>query len=115
MILYLCIFTRKKTQKKYVIFEIYNIGNYFDSQIESIVDLPGVGSNLQDHVTTILGPFIINKPVTFNLARLMISPGTLFEYLLNGSGPLSTTVAGDAIGFIHTENIQDNLKYPPGM
>jgi len=83
--------------------------------IESIVDLPGVGSNLQDHVTTILGPFIINKPVTFNLARLMISPGTLFEYLLNGSGPLSTTVAGDAIGFIHTENIEDNLKYPPDV
>ena len=80
----------------------------------SIVDLPGVGSNLQDHVTTILGPFIVNKPVTFNLARLIFSPGTLFEYFIHGSGPLSSTIAGDAIGFIRTEYIQDNLKIPPG-
>ena len=71
-------------------------------QIEPIVDNPEVGENLQDHVTTLLGPFLINKPITFSLARLMVNPFKIWEYLINGTGPLTTTVAGDSIGFIKT-------------
>ena len=71
-------------------------------QIEPIVDNPEVGENLQDHVTTLLGPFLINKPITFSLARLMVNPFKIWEYMINGTGPLTTTVAGDSIGFIKT-------------
>ena len=70
----------------------------FILQIEPILDLPGVGANLQDHVTTLLGPFFINKPIAFNLARLAVSPHEIYEYFINGTGPLTTTVAGEAIG-----------------
>ena len=65
-----------------------------DLDIEPIVDNPEVGQNLQDHITTLLGPFLINKPITFNIARLMINPFKIWEYLMNGTGPLTTTVAG---------------------
>lgn len=61
-----------------------------------------MGENLQDHVTTLLGPFLINKPITFSLARLMVNPFKIWEYVINGTGPLTTTVAGDSIGFIKT-------------
>jgi hypothetical protein len=78
--------------------------NVFDSffQIEPLVDNPEVGENLQDHVTTLLGPFLINKPITFSLARLMVNPFKIWEYIINGTGPLTTTVAGDSIVFIKT-------------
>ena len=37
-------------------------------QVEA--DLP-VGQNLQDHLTTMLGPFIIDKPWTFLPSQLL--------------------------------------------
>lgn len=70
--------------------------------IQTLVDNPHVGQHLQDHVTTLLGPFMINKPVTFNFARLAANPSQLWQYVRHGNGPLTTTVACDATGFIQT-------------
>ena len=43
-----------------------------------------------------------------NLARLIANPHQLWEYIVNGTGPLTTTVGGDLIGFLKT-NINSTL------
>jgi choline dehydrogenase-like flavoprotein len=56
------------------------------------VDLPAVGQNLQDHIMSIIGPFLLNQPASFVLDRdnnLKI----LTDYLYNGTGPI-TSIAG---------------------
>ncbi|CAL8146316.1 unnamed protein product [Orchesella dallaii] len=64
--------------------------------INPLVNLP-VGRNLQDHVSTIIGPFMLNKPVSFMPPRdvTLISIG---EFVLNGSGPLSSPLGTIGIG-----------------
>merc|ERR1719357_223233 len=62
--------------------------------IPVIRDLP-VGKNLQDHLTTMLGPFMINKPLSFDPSRFM-SFKTLYDFLFNRSGQ-ATTVGVDAM------------------
>ena len=73
-----------------------------------------MGKNLQDHVTTLLGPFLVNKPVTFNLARLILNPSLIWEYFSSGSGPLTTTVACDSLGFIQSDLVVGE-KSPPDI
>lgn len=77
--------------------------------IPTLVDNAHVGQHMQDHVTTLLGPFLINKPVTFNFARLAADPSQLWQYFRHGNGPLTTTVACDATGFIQTAFNQSRL------
>ena len=84
-------------------------------QIAPKVNNPQVGANLHDHVTTLLGPFFINQPITFNLARLLVSPSKFYEYFAKGTGPLTTTVACDTLGFVRTKYAQDNLKVAPDV
>ena len=74
-----------------------------------------MGKNLQDHVTTLLGPFLVNKPVTFNLARLILNPSLIWEYFSSGSGPLTTTVACDSLGFIQSDLVVGEEKSPPDI
>ena len=69
---------------------------------------------MQDHLTTLLGPFLVNKPVTFNLARLILNPTLIWEYFSNSSGPLTTTVACDSLGFIHSDLVGSE-KSPPDI
>ncbi|ODM94363.1 Glucose dehydrogenase [FAD, quinone] [Orchesella cincta] len=57
-----------------------------------------VGKNLQDHVSTSLGPFLINKPISFNMDR-DINTNTIADFVLDGRGPLSST-GMQATGFI---------------
>ena len=51
-------------------------------------DLP-VGSNLQDHLTTTLGPFMLNSPLGFEPSSLL-SPDTYWQFFTKGTGPLSS-------------------------
>ena len=69
-------------------------------------DLP-VGDNLHDHVTTMLGPFLINKPILFDIVR-SATPGVVWQYLKMGTGPLAATVACDSMGFLKTDNSSGN-------
>jgi choline dehydrogenase len=57
--------------------------------IEVIVDLPGVGENLQDHLTT-EAVYRSSQPVSLNNAQ---KPGNVLNYLLFKKGPLSSTIA----------------------
>ena len=61
-------------------------------------DLP-VGDNLHDHVTTMLGPFLVDKPILFDIVR-SATPSVVWQYLAHGSGPLAATVACDSMGFL---------------
>ena len=63
-----------------------------------------MGENMQDHVTTLLGPILVDQPVTFHLGRLLANPSKLWEFMAHGTGPLTTTVACDSIGFLKTAN-----------
>ena len=67
--------------------------------IKVVRDLP-VGKNLQDHLTTMLGPFMINKPISFDPSRFL-SVKTLYDFMFSGEGP-ATTVGVDAMAFLHS-------------
>ncbi|CAL8147769.1 unnamed protein product [Orchesella dallaii] len=85
--------------------------------IEPIVNLPGVGRNLQDHVSALVGPFTINQnenqPLR-NTKHLTYIPNrdsrlnNVLQYLSSGDGPLAQS-GSMASGFIilnKTGNIQ---------
>lgn len=74
-------------------------------------NLEQVGANLQDHVTTLLGPLFINRPVTFDIVRLAASPSLMWEYFINGTGPLGATVVCDSMAFVHS-NLTSNDPRP---
>jgi choline dehydrogenase-like flavoprotein len=67
------------------------ISNYnFLFQIPVKIDLPGVGQNLQDHISGFVGPFVIESPKTMLLDR-DINAKTVMDFTQTGSGPLSST------------------------
>ena len=68
--------------------------------IKVVADLP-VGNNLQDHLTTMLGPFMLNNSHTSFHPATSISLGSVLEFLQHGRGVL-TTGGVDALGFIHS-------------
>lgn len=50
-----------------------------------MLDLPGVGQNLQDHVLTLFGPFLLNESISFLTDRDLTYQSVL-EYVKNGTG-----------------------------
>ena len=91
--------------------------------IKVVADLP-VGQNLQvilisgsysvrvivsffqDHLTTSLGPFMMNNSHTSFHPATSISLRSMWDFLVRGEGPL-TSVGVDAMGFIHSEHPGD--------
>merc|ERR1712029_43088 len=75
-------------------------------------DLP-VGDNLHDHVTTMLGPFLVDNIKLFDIVR-SATPSVVWQYLKKGSGPLAATVACDSMGFLRGANATTevpNIQY----
>lgn len=69
--------------------------------ITTISDIP-VGRNLQDHVSTYLGPFFINNPeLTFDIER-DVNAATVSQFFTQGTGVL-TTSGTNAMGFFVSE------------
>lgn len=60
--------------------------------VRVVKDIPGVGQNLQDHVSTSGNLFLVDNPVTLVLPR-MFTRQTLEKLVRRNSGPL-TTFAG---------------------
>ena len=71
-------------------------------QIPLKKDLP-VGNNLHDHVTTMMGPFLVSKPVLFDIVR-SATPSVIWDFLRHGTGPMTATASCDAIGSLKTQN-----------
>lgn len=63
------------------------------------VDLP-VGLNLQDHISTYLGPFVVDKPVSMLFDRDITSQ-SFVDYTQKGIGELSSS-GTSAVGFVST-------------
>jgi choline dehydrogenase len=49
-----------------------------------------VGKNLQDHITSFVGPFAINQSASFNLDR-DLTPQAFYNFANHGMGPLTST------------------------
>ena len=71
-----------------------------DLGIKVEADLP-VGNNLQDHLTTALGPFILNNSHTSFHPSSSVGVRSVPDLLLHGTGVL-TSGGVDAMGFIHS-------------
>lgn len=67
--------------------------------IEVVVDLPGVGENLQDHLVA-GAAYHSTRPISLSNAE---RPGNLLNYLLFKKGPLTSTIA-EAGSFIKTRS-----------
>jgi choline dehydrogenase len=76
--------------------------------IETVVDLPGVGQNLQDHLAAGIA-FQSTKPVSLNNIQ---KPGNLLNYLLFRKGPLTSIIA-EAGGFIklQTDGVAPDIQF----
>jgi len=67
--------------------------------IEVVLDLPGVGENLQDHLVA-GAVYQSTKPISLNDAE---KPGNILNYMLFKKGPFTSTIA-EAGGFIKTRS-----------
>ena len=74
--------------------------------IPVIADLP-VGQNLQDHITTSLGPFMLNNSYTSFHPATSLGLWSVLEWLTSGGGALATNGV-DAMAFIHSSLSKDN-------
>lgn len=76
--------------------------------IDSLIDLPGVGQNLQDHLDAIVQVRCRNRDsYAVSLAAIPRYVKAAFDYLFQRKGILSSNVA-EAGGFDRTEYAQDN-------
>jgi choline dehydrogenase-like flavoprotein len=78
--------------------------------IETLVDSPGVGSNLQDHVGLGGLTFMVDKPVAIVQDRLNAVPITM-DYVMNERGPMTMLGGVEGLGFVRTPLIAQNLSY----
>ncbi|CAB3374228.1 Hypothetical predicted protein [Cloeon dipterum] len=77
--------------------------------IQTIVDSPGVGSNMQDHVGMGGLTFLIDKPVAIVQDRLNAVPITL-DYVMRERGPMTMLGGVEGLGFVRTPLIAANLS-----
>ncbi|XP_043682250.1 glucose dehydrogenase [FAD, quinone]-like [Vespula pensylvanica] len=73
--------------------------------IQPIVDLP-VGSNLQDHMILAMLNFLINETVNIDIPKF----NDVAEYIIKGTGPLTTPSGTEAIAFISSEDSSSTGK-----
>lgn len=85
-----------------------------DMGIHVISDLP-VGSNLQDHLFTYLGPFFVDPPRS-NLLDRDLTFQRIYDYKIDGSGPLSSSLF-QAAGMISSKSAKSagNWNWPDIM
>ncbi|CAL8129141.1 unnamed protein product [Orchesella dallaii] len=78
--------------------------------IRPLLDLP-VGYNLQDHVITYVGPFLLNKPETSYIEERDLGTEAVLNYMKYGSGPLSTALGATEFAFL-SSSIAPNPSWP---
>jgi len=75
--------------------------------IRVIQDLP-VGFNLQDHVTMSALTFLVNQSMTLTDLSVGLNPANFFDYLTQGTGPLTLPGGAEALAFLNTKT--NNLR-----
>lgn len=75
--------------------------------IEVIHDAPGVGENLQDHVSSGGGSYLITNPVSNDTLSIitpkMMSVDSIRSFAFNHRGPLYAMPAAEVMGFVSTK------------
>lgn len=77
--------------------------------IKPILNLPGVGQNLQDHVAMGGNVFLfISPPSTLPTGAGIVPPRlltfkTLYEFLIEHEGPLYNMIMSEVLGFVNTK------------
>ncbi|XP_018571670.1 glucose dehydrogenase [FAD, quinone]-like isoform X1 [Anoplophora glabripennis] len=80
--------------------------------IPTKVNLP-VGDNLQDHITTGLDLILLNQTLGIGIEQ-MLSPFSVFEYFLYGTGPW-TTGGCEVLAFVNTDSTDVNRDTQPDL
>lgn len=84
--------------------------------IQIIKDAPGVGENLQDHVASGGGTYIIQNPISHESLSIIIpnifNMDTVRKFALDHTGPLYAMPASEAMGFIHTKFQDPSEDWP---
>nr|CAI5848985.1 unnamed protein product [Callosobruchus analis] len=75
-----------------------------------IHDSPGVGQNLQDHISSVV-TFLIDHPISLLLNRL-VNLNTAFRYAIKEDGPLTSSIGLEAVGFIPTKYANRSDDWP---
>ncbi|KAJ8958488.1 hypothetical protein NQ318_002282 [Aromia moschata] len=78
--------------------------------IPVIHDSPGVGKNLQDHISTVV-TFLIDHPISLVINRL-VNLNTAIRYAVKEDGPLTSSVGLEAVGFIPTKYANSSDDWP---
>lgn len=76
--------------------------------------MPGVGKNLQDHLGSFVGPFIVNDTISYHPDR-DLTLSMYLDFWLRGKGVLNT-VGSDSSGFISSSRaIKLGQKHWPDL
>lgn len=74
-------------------------------------DLPGVGQNLQDHIAVGGLAFLIDKPISFVMNRL-VNINSAIRYAITEDGPLTSSVGLETVAFISTKYANQTDDWP---
>ena len=58
---------------------------FFNFKIPIVKASENVGEHLQDHLTTMLGPFFVNQAIVFDIVKFF-TPAVVWEFLSKGTG-----------------------------
>jgi choline dehydrogenase-like flavoprotein len=79
--------------------------------IPVILDSPGVGQNLQDHVGFGGLTFLVDKPVAIVQNRFQPGPMTM-QYVMNERGPMTVLGGLEGIAFVNTPYANQTMDWP---
>ncbi|XP_014278795.1 glucose dehydrogenase [FAD, quinone] [Halyomorpha halys] len=79
--------------------------------IQPLVDLPGVGGNVMDHIAIGGIVFLIDYPISLVMNR-MVNLNTALRYAISGDGPLTSSVGIETVGFITTKYGNQSDDWP---
>ncbi|CAH1393769.1 unnamed protein product [Nezara viridula] len=79
--------------------------------IQPLVDLPGVGGNVMDHIAVGGIAFLIDYPISLVMNRV-VNLNTALRYAISGDGPLTSSSGIETVGFITTKYGNQSDDWP---
>jgi len=65
-----------------------------------VLDLPGVGQNLQDHIAVVGHTWLVKGRSAYNPFLYATDPRTWINWKIDRTGPLAATSGVEAMGFV---------------
>ncbi|XP_035739952.1 glucose dehydrogenase [FAD, quinone]-like [Vespa mandarinia] len=82
-----------------------------DLGIPVIQNSPGVGQNLQDHISIVGLTFLIDHEISFVYNRIL-NINSILKYAITENGPLTSSIGIDAVGFLSTKYANQTDDWP---